>query len=97
MPKAPTSPTSAKVKSEPYPPESPTKSPSKGKGTAARGVTFTEEMDKKIINHILSISDINLRYNWPELVKNEFPDLTTKQASISSPPSQHRKRIGLQS
>ncbi|KAG7530615.1 hypothetical protein FFLO_04917 [Filobasidium floriforme] len=36
-------------------------------------------MDKKIINHILSISDINLRYNWPELVKNEFPDLTTKQ------------------
>ena len=38
-------------------------------------------MDKKIINHVLSISDINLRYNWPDLIKKEFPTLNTKQAS----------------
>ena len=81
MPKAPTSPTSATVKSEPYPSDSPSKSPTKAKGGQVRGVTFTEEMDKEIIHHILSISDINLRYNWPDLVKNKFPNLTTKQAS----------------
>lgn len=79
MPKAPPNPASPTVKSDPYPPES----PSKSRGASAKGVTFTEEMDRKIINHILSISDINLRYNWPELVKKEFPTMNTKQASFS--------------
>lgn len=38
-------------------------------------------MDRDLISYVLSISDINLRYNWPDLQKSKFPGLTPKQVS----------------
>jgi hypothetical protein len=79
MPKAPAGSSSSPVKSEPYPPQSPTKSGKAGGGKG--GAIFTDEIDRQIMNHVLSISDINLRYNWPDLAKSGLPQFTPKQAS----------------
>jgi hypothetical protein len=76
MPKTPSSAEAPDIKPDPYPKESPSKkSSSSGKGV------FTEEMDRKIIHHVLKKSDISLRFDWPELVQNEFPGMTAKQVS----------------
>ena len=92
MPQACSDPASPSVKTEPYPPQS----PSKGRAGPAKGVSFTEDMDKNIINHVLSISDINLRYNWSDLANGALKQFTAKQASrafhrlfIRSIPSAH--------
>jgi len=78
MPKVPSTAEAPDVKPDPYPKESPSKkSSSSGKGV------FTEEMDRKIIHHVLKKSDISLRFDWPELVQNEFPGMTTKQVSCA--------------
>jgi hypothetical protein len=66
MPKAAAS--SSPVKSEPYEKESPKK-----QRTAHSKGTWTEEMNRDMISHVLSISDIKLRYNWADLQKNKFP------------------------
>jgi hypothetical protein len=79
MPKAPAGSSSSPVKSEPYPPQSPTKSGKAGGGKG--GAIFTDEIDRQIMNHVLSISDINLRYNWPDLAKSGLSQFTPKQAS----------------
>jgi hypothetical protein len=57
---------------------SPTKKGAKG----AKGVSWTADMDQELMIYVLSISDINLRYNWPELQRLKFPDLTPKQVSL---------------
>jgi hypothetical protein len=72
MPKAPSS--SSPVKNEPYEKESPKK-----QRAAFRKGTWTEEMNRDMISHVLSISDIKLRYNWADLQKSKFPHLTVKQ------------------
>lgn len=72
MPKAPGSPT-IEAKTEPYEKQSPP-CPKKQRATA-----WTEEMNRDMISHVLSISDIQLRYNWADLQKNKFPHLTVKQ------------------
>jgi len=78
MPKVPSTAEAPDVKPDPYPKASPSKrSSSSGKGV------FTEEMDRKIIHHVLKKSDISLRFDWPELVQNEFPGMTTKQVSYA--------------
>lgn len=82
MPKAPVDSSSSPVKSEPYPSQSPTKSGKAGGGKG--GAIFTDEIDKQIMNHVLSISDINLRYNWPDLAKSGLPQFTPKQVSPRS-------------
>ena len=75
MPKTPGS--SPKAKAEPYRKESPKKQ-------AATKITWTEEADRAMIRHVLSNSEIKLRYNWTELQKSTFPDLTVKQ--VNEPP-----------
>jgi hypothetical protein len=72
MPKASSS--SSPVKSEPYEKESPKK-----QRAAFQKGTWTEEMNRDMISHVLSISDIKLRYNWADLQKSKFPHLTVKQ------------------
>lgn len=75
MPKAPGS--SSPVKNEPYGKESPKKQ--RAGAAASSKITWTEEMDKTMISHVLSISEIKLHYNWTDLQKNHFPQLTVKQ------------------
>lgn len=75
MPKAPGS--SSPVKNEPYGKESPKKQ--RAGAAASSKITWTEEMDKTMISHVLSISEIKLHYNWTDLQKNHFPHLTVKQ------------------
>jgi hypothetical protein len=82
MPKAPAGSSSSPVKSEPYPSQSPTKSGKAGGGKG--GAIFTDEIDRQIMNHVLSISDINLRYDWPDLAKSGLPQFTPKQVSPRS-------------
>jgi hypothetical protein len=86
MPKAPSS--SSPVKSEPYEKGSPKK-----QRAAFQKGTWTEEMNRDMISHVLSISDIKLRYNWADLQKSKFPHLTVKQVCeggvcvrVESPP-----------
>jgi hypothetical protein len=62
---------SSDVKPQPYPKES----PQKGR---AQGIVWTEEMDKIMINEILSTADIKFNYDWPKLQKL-FPGLTVLQ------------------
>jgi hypothetical protein len=59
-------------------------SPAKKGGKSAKGVTWTPEMDKDVMIHILKHSDINLRFNWSELQKEKFPHLTVVQVSKTS-------------
>ena len=73
MPKAPSS--IPDVKADPY--EKP--SPSKQKASGAKGVSWTEDMDEQVIRHVLTKSDINLRYDFNELQKTAFPHLTPTQ------------------
>jgi hypothetical protein len=89
MPKAPSS-TPSPAKSEPYAKGSPSQQktsattsdelPEKS-SPAKKGITWTDDMDKKPMIHVLSRSDINLRYDWADAVKSEFPDLSVKQVS----------------
>lgn len=79
MPKSPAKATTTAVKAEPYPAESPTKAAKAG--GSKNGVAFTEADDRAIMNHVLSISDINLRYNWPELANGALKQYTPKQVS----------------
>jgi hypothetical protein len=89
MPKAPSS-TASPTKSEPYAKGSPSKQkasatikddlPEKS-SPSKKGITWTDDMDKKLMIHVLSRSDINLRYDWADAVKSEFPDLSVKQVS----------------
>jgi hypothetical protein len=58
-------------------------SPSKKGGKGTKGVSWTADMDQELMIYVLSISDINLRYNWPELQRLKFPDLTPKQVSTT--------------
>lgn len=93
MPKVPSS-TPSPIKSEPYAKGSPSKqktsattsdelpeksSPAKKGGKGGGKVTWTPEMDKKVMVHILKHSKIDLVFNWAELQKEEFPDLTVIQ------------------
>jgi len=71
MPKASSSSPSPDVKPNPYPKESPKK--------GLKLVSWTEDMDREIISHILSSSDIKLVFNWAQLQQKSFPELTTKQ------------------
>jgi hypothetical protein len=70
MPKA-TSSTPSSVKQEPYSKESPKKERS-------QKVAWTEEMDKIMINHILSNAAITFNYDWPTLQKL-LPGLSVTQ------------------
>lgn len=81
MPKAKNS--STDVKAEPYEKESPKKgraSPTKG----AKGVSWTKDMDDQVLQHVLARSDINLRFDWADLQKNNFPHLTVTQVSTNT-------------
>ena len=77
MPKATDTSASPDVKPDPYPKSSPAKKPS----SPTKGTVFNDEMDRKIITHVLKNSDINLRYNWKALIDSEFPHMNTKQVS----------------
>ncbi|KAH8081941.1 hypothetical protein HD553DRAFT_344015 [Filobasidium floriforme] len=87
MPKVPFS-TASPTKAEPYPKGSPSKQkaspttkddlPEKS-SPSKKGITWTDDMDKKLMIHVLSRSEITLRYDWADAVKNEFPDLSVKQ------------------
>lgn len=68
------------VKPDPYPKSPPAKKPS----SPTKGTVFNDEMDRKIITHVLKNSDINLRYNWKALIESEFPHMNTKQVSGST-------------
>lgn len=89
MPKNPSS-NQSPTKSEPYAKGSPSKQKTSattkddlpGKSSPSKkGITWTDDMDKKLMIHVLSRSDINLRYDWADAVKSEFPDLSVKQVS----------------
>jgi hypothetical protein len=54
-------------------------SPAKKGGKGGGKVTWTPEMDRKVMVHILKHSKIDLVFNWAELQKEEFPDLTVIQ------------------
>lgn len=89
MPRVPSA-TPSPIKSEPYVKGSPSKQktsattsdelPEKS-SPSKKGITWTDDMDKKLMIHVLSQSTINLRYDWADAVKNEFPDLSPKQVS----------------
>jgi hypothetical protein len=72
---------SSSVKSEPTEKTSSgtEKAPPAKKG--GKGVTWTPDMDKGLVIHVLSNSNINLRFNWADLQKNKFPHLTVVQVS----------------
>jgi hypothetical protein len=89
MPKNPSS-NQSPTKSEPYAKGSPSKQKTSattkddlpGKSSPSKkGITWTDDMDKKLMIHVLSRSDINLRYDWADAVNSEFPDLSVKQVS----------------
>jgi hypothetical protein len=70
-----------KVKPEPYPSSSASSSPSKSVTSQSKGkrLTWTEEMDQKIMAHVLNCSNIEFVFNWEDLIKDEFPEITKKQ------------------
>jgi len=72
MPKAPSTTADAVPKQEPYSKSS----PQKGR---ARPITWTEEMDKAMISHVLSRSEIRFNFDWPALQKSTFPELSVQQ------------------
>jgi hypothetical protein len=76
MPKA-TGSAAPNVKKEPYNKESPRKERS-------QKVAWTEEMDKIMINHILSNAAITFNYDWPCLQKL-LPGLTVTQVCAGNP------------
>ena len=67
--------TSSDVKQEPYPKQSPKKERS-------QKIAWTDEMDKIMINHILSNAAITFNYDWPTLQKL-LPGLTVTQVRMS--------------
>ena len=72
MPKVPSAAGDTVPKEEPYSKSS----PQKGR---ARPITWTEEMDKAMISHVLSRSEIRFNFDWPALQKSTFPELSVQQ------------------
>jgi len=66
---------SSDVKPEPYPKQSPKKERS-------QKTAWTDEMDKIMINHILSNANITFNYDWPALQKL-LPGLTVTQVRMA--------------
>jgi hypothetical protein len=63
------------VKQEPYPKES----PKKERKPSIKNVTWTEEMDRKVIAYVLAMANIQFTFNWVGLQQESFPELTPKQ------------------
>jgi len=53
----------------------------KAKAAPAQKISWTDEQDKIIVAHVLAKSHIEIRFDWPALIKESFPGLSPKQVS----------------
>lgn len=50
----------------------------------AKAVLWTDEMDKIMIKHIMSQSEVWIKFDWAKLIKEEFHGMNEKQVCVEA-------------